>query len=241
MLNATLLLHAVPLRSGRILPVELADAIVSLAYRPLHAARRAAQRAYAANDFQRPGSQPSVAGLYLSTAPLPLPAVGRLVAKRVVFQTRAADQSWANPGGHGTFRDSYTWFEASIVRPVPVGEGGVAVEGAELQEVLDGTWERPGEVRAALKGRGWDFVENADGMNADGRVVWRVGSNMTACGGYRDYRVKWERGVETQVWDERVTGKGQGFLERLESGFVVLLWARAEVSLSLFCTICSGS
>lgn len=236
-----LLLHAVPLHSGRILPVELADAIASLAYRPLHVARRAEQRAYAANDFLRPpGPEASVAGLYLSTAPLPLPAVGTAVPRRVVFQTRATDQGWADAGGHGTFRDSHTWFEASIVRPVPmpVGEGGVAVEGAKLQEELGGTWETPGEARAALNGRGWDFVEN----DADdgGGVVWRVSMNMTACGGYRDYRVMWERGVETQVQDERAVGKGRGFLERLESGFVVLLWARGEVSLSVFRHICSG-
>ncbi|KAK0647803.1 hypothetical protein DIS24_g7381 [Lasiodiplodia hormozganensis] len=143
MRNASLLLHNVPLRSGRILPVELADAITSLAYRPLHAASRAEQRAYPANDFLRPGPVASVAGLYLSTAPLWQPPVGRLVARRVVFQTRAADQGWADAGGHGTFYNSHTWFEASIVRPVTAGEEGAAVQGAKLQAELGGTWETP--------------------------------------------------------------------------------------------------
>lgn len=225
--NACCIIQDIPLQSKGPLPTKLAAEIIALAYSPLHVAHRVEQRAYHANEFWRPGSKASVAALYLSTGPLPQPRLGKAVAQRIVFQTKAADQGWADWGGDGTFNNSNTWFEASILRPALPGLEG-HVKGETLHNQLSRTWETPLRARATLKRHGWDFIENTDGS-----VVWRVSNNITASSAYRNYRVKWERGVETRVEDEREVGKGHGFIERLESGYIVVLWARATVSLSI--------
>ncbi|OJD40289.1 ubiquitin-protein ligase [Diplodia corticola] len=224
------------------LPPELALLIVSLGYRPRLLRHTTEERTYRANSFWRPGPYASVAGLYLSSAPLPAPdpstGVARIVPQRVVFRTRSADQGWADAGGRGTFWNSHTWFEASIVRPVsPETEGGAAAMGdradhraeaevvgaASLGEVLPGVWETPGHARGALAEAGWDFVEGEEGS-----VVWKVCNNITAKDEYSDYVVEWGRGVAADAKDTEAVGKGKGFLERLDSGCVVVLWARAE-------------
>ena len=55
------------------------------------------------------------AGLhYLSSEPIGTEGIGRLhSARKVIFTTTSKDQGWAdNPALHGTYEQSYTWFEA---------------------------------------------------------------------------------------------------------------------------------
>lgn len=213
-------LHARRLLEQR-LPPELALAVVSFGYSPWLVKRRVKRRKYRADEFWHPGPRASVAGLYLSTERVPT-AAETVGAQRIVFQTRAADQGWADRGGHGTFENSHTWFEASILRP----SGDEVRDGAlEHDPVLSIPWENPESARQALRDKGWEFVEAEDG-----RLTWRVCNNVTARRDYRDYTVQWQRGVRTEVEDERAVGRGEGFLERLKSGSIVVLWARAEVS-----------
>ncbi|KAL1635006.1 hypothetical protein SLS58_010457 [Diplodia intermedia] len=220
--HARLILQHIPLHSGATLPPELALSIVSLGYRPRLAKTKAQRATYRANSFWRPGPRASVAGLYLSTAPIPHPDAGlgivKVVPRRVVFRTWAADQGWADFGGDGTFGNSHAWFEASVLRPVGRGDADAAVE-----NVAPGLWEEPGRAREALVGWGWDFVEGEGG-----RVVWKVCNNITAKAEYSEYTVEWERGVAADAQDNEAVGVGRGFLELLEPGFIVVLWARAE-------------
>ncbi|KAL1622349.1 hypothetical protein SLS54_004912 [Diplodia seriata] len=220
--HARLILQHIPLHSGATLPPELALSICSLALRPRLAKTKTQALTYRANSFWRPGPYASVAGLYLSTAPIPRPdadlGIVKVVPRRVVFRTWAADQGWADFGGEGTYVNSHTWFEASVLRPVGRGEADAAVE-----NVAPGLWEEPGRAREALVEWGWDFVEGEGG-----RVVWKVCNNITAKAEYSEYTVEWERGVAADAQDTEAVGMGRGFLELLEPGFIVVLWARAE-------------
>ncbi|PHH89926.1 hypothetical protein CDD83_4933 [Cordyceps sp. RAO-2017] len=204
------------------LPPELAIPIVTLGYSPWLVKRRVEEQSYRADDFSSP-SDPSVAGLYLSTEPIPL-GIGKVIPQRVIFQTRAADQGWATFGGDGTFHNSHTWFEASILQPSSDRvEDEVRAAALEHDGDLSEPWEDAGSATQALRDKGWEFVRGQDGQ-----ITWRVCNSITARSKYKNYRVEWRRGLDTEVEDERATGKGEGFLELLQPGFAIVLWARAE-------------
>ncbi|KAI2618050.1 hypothetical protein GGS26DRAFT_391730 [Hypomontagnella submonticulosa] len=210
------------------LPPELAIHIVSLGYNPWGAYRRVCELQFEAGrhpgEWDGNGDAFSVAGLYLSTGRIPRGGNRTVVPERVVFQTRAADQGWATWGGEGTFGNSHTWFEASILRPIPGTEGVGTGRDGPLEEVFAGeTWWDVRAAGDALREKGWEFVQAPDG-----RVAWRVCNNITACSDYQNYKVEWKRGVETVVEDEMAVGRGEGFLESLGPGCVVVLWARAQ-------------
>lgn len=208
------------------LPMEIALMILSLAsYRPRQVTTKAAERVYIANQFWSEGPKASVAGFYF-TAPTLL-SVPDTVARpaSITFRLKSADQGWATFGGDGTYDNSHTWFEASILRPSSDSDSS-AFETIAIADLEVPNFRTPGEARGYLRGHGWDMVEN----EGDGDVVWRVHNNITACRTYKDYRVEWVAGVPTDVGDPRAMGDGKGFLEMLRSGDVVALWARAEVS-----------
>ncbi|KAI1077707.1 hypothetical protein F5B20DRAFT_583115 [Whalleya microplaca] len=185
------------------LPPELVLKVVALSYDPWVSKCRDYEKRYYAR-FTRLGEEASVAGLYLS-AKLPLVSGRRVVPQRIIFQTRAADQGWADNGGKGTFHNSHTWFEAGILRPTTTSTDQNG-RGMPLEDVLTDTWWDVAAARAALRGRGWDFVETEEEQ-----ITWRVCNNITAQREYQDYRVEWRRGIETQVEDERAVGRGNGF------------------------------
>ncbi|KAJ4172033.1 hypothetical protein NW754_007631 [Fusarium falciforme] len=212
-------IEARQLLADQLLP-ELARPITSLSYNPWIAKRRDDKQEYEAepqvwgfiHDY-------SVAAAYLFTEPIPT-GLKMVTPKRIIFQTRAADQGWATFGGEGTFENSHTWFEASILRPRDAHHDGahVAPEG-----ILRETWWGAPGARDDLKEHGWDFVEGEDGQ-----LTWTVCNNLTASSEFRNYRVEWERGVVPDVDDEDAVGTGEGFLELLRPGCIVVLWARAE-------------
>ncbi|KAI1747636.1 hypothetical protein F4782DRAFT_520236 [Xylaria castorea] len=198
-------------------PMEIALMILLLAsYHPRQSSIKQLEAIYAADEFWRPGPDASIAGLYLTVATLSVPDnVAR--AKSITFQMRAADQGWADNGGDGTYHNSHTWYEASILRPRSEASTAAALTATDM-----GNFRTPGEARDHLRDHDWDMVEN------NGTVVWRVHNNITACREYRNYRVDWVRGIPTPVDDPRAIGDGQGFLESLRRDDVIVLWARAE-------------
>lgn len=232
------LIYHFPLRSCHLFDTMLFLRIAALGCRPWVVARRSEKQSYcvvgdensttSGSSTSSSSSSSSVAGLYLSTEPLPGPdqdaQLWLPIPQRIVFQVRAVGQGWVRGDGGGE-RDvldgRHAWFEASILAST-----GVPTDGETLQDVLAGdTWETPVQARGALKKQGWDFVEREDGG-----VVWKVCDGVTTSGRYQDCRVEWKRGVETQVEDGSGVGKGDGFLETLTSTSIVVLWARAEVS-----------
>ncbi|RSL40773.1 hypothetical protein CEP54_016028 [Fusarium duplospermum] len=189
------------LLADQLLP-ELARPITSLSYNPWITKRRDDKQEYEAEAIVWGGLHDySTAALYLHTEPMPT-GLKMFTAKRIIFQTRAADQGWATFGGDGTFENSHTWFDASILRPLDIGNNGqnTALE-ANLRCNL---WDAPC-ARDEIRVHGWEFVEGEDGQ-----IKWR------------------ERGVVAEDVDEMATGTGEGFLELLGPGCIVVLWARAE-------------
>lgn len=182
-LIARLILRGLQLRGGARVPEELALQILGhAAYRRRAVRRRAAPREYAANDFWEPGPAARVAGLYLTTDPLPRRRCR--AAARVTLQVRSADQGWADNGGDGTYHNSHTWFDACVLRPVgdDVDEDDAAAavaaaaemgEEGRLESVLTTTFRSPEDARQDLRERGWDIVER------DGRSTWMVHHNST--------------------------------------------------------------
>lgn len=225
-----LLLQGIRLPSLMRFPPELALSVLALAdYYPRLESRRDEAMQYAANNFQGPWNpgppepDPSVAGLYLTSPPIPRPEerLGETTVrtKRITFQMKSADQGWATFGGDGTYENSHTWFDASILAPSDATETNGGFGYADLSQ----KFRTPTEAREALRGLGWEFVQH------DGMDTWRVHNNITAQSKSSDYRVDWVLGLPTEVEDPLAMGDGQGFLEKLAPGCVVALWARAEV------------
>ncbi|KAI0445168.1 hypothetical protein F4803DRAFT_192940 [Xylaria telfairii] len=202
-------------------PMEIALMILPLAeYHPRQTSVTQAEAIYRADEFWRPGPHASIIGLYLTVATLPVPdTVAR--AKSITFQMKAADQGWATWGGDGTYDNSHTWYEASILRPRSAASTVAALTDACIPNFPD-----VGEARDHLQNQnqnhGWDMVES------NGTVVWKVHNNITASGQYRYYRVDWVAGIPTEVDASGAMGDGQGFLGLLRPDDVVVLWARAE-------------
>lgn len=155
-------LHAVPH-----LPTELSLMILSLAaYQPRLGSHERIAKTYKANNFWRPGPTASVAGLYMTTPPL----LHGCRVSWITVQIRAADQGWADFGGEGTYVNSHTWFEVSILRPL---EGYTALTEPEepLESVLNGTFPNPEDAEHDLRERGWQIVRS------NGVTTWMVHHN----------------------------------------------------------------
>ncbi|KAJ8119875.1 hypothetical protein ONZ43_g3271 [Nemania bipapillata] len=199
------------------LPMEIALMIISLAsYHPRISSANMSEAIYRADQFWRPGPDASVAELYLAATTLPVShSIAR--AMSITFQMKGADQGWADNGGEGTYFNSHTWYEASILRPRSQAASVAALTGPDVRN-----FRTPPEARDHLEGQGWDMVED------NGAVVWRVHNNVTASHEYRHYKVDWVAGVPTEVGDPRAMGDGEGFLELLRPNDVIVLWARAE-------------
>ncbi|KAI1420069.1 hypothetical protein F5Y12DRAFT_163924 [Xylaria sp. FL1777] len=203
--------------SNHTVPMEIALMILSFAsYHPCQSSIKRLKVEYEADEFWKPGPEASIAGLYLTAATLSVPATTAR-PKSIIFQMKAADQGWADNGGEGTYHNSHTWYEASILRPRSEESTATALANTRMKN-----FPTPGEARDHLRSHGWDVVES------NGTIVWRVHNNITACSRYRHYRVDWVAGIPTKVDDPRAMGDGQGFLELLGPGDVVVLWARAE-------------
>ncbi|KAF5632702.1 hypothetical protein F52700_6238 [Fusarium sp. NRRL 52700] len=211
--------------AGLLLP-ELARPITSLVYNPWLVARRDGRHDYRAQALNHGfDDEYSIAAWFLSTGPIPKPTtegLSTITPQRIVFQTRVADQGWADFGGDGTFENSHTWFEASILRPV--GPSCQQNESNVHEEALsDISWWDIADAREDLRAQGWEFVEGENG-----RLSWKVCNNLTASSDFRNYKVEWRRDIVAAVDDERAIGTGEGFLQLLGPGCIVVLWARAE-------------
>ncbi|KAL0563736.1 hypothetical protein V5O48_018328 [Marasmius crinis-equi] len=167
----------------------------------------------------------TIAGLYLLTPSIPLEEASRV--KSVSFRLRSADQGWATFGGNGTYHNSRTWFEASILRPK--GRRDVGNHAADFRS--DGknlTFRTALEAREELARFGLLFKGRG---KKD--VVWRVHHNITARSEFTEYDIEWTEGQVVESKEEEKgmgigIGDGKGFVESLRKGDRVALWARAE-------------
>ncbi|KAK1231569.1 MAP kinase kinase kinase activity protein [Marasmius sp. AFHP31] len=200
----------------------LIDLIFSLAnYHPRQIYHRSERVTYRANDF----NYLAISGIYLSTPPLPKTSE-YLKLTYVKFNMSAADQGWAANGGEGTYSNSHTWFEVSILKPIRAHASSTPFEESSLTKL---SFLDPERAQTFFRGKGWDF------KNTGQQVTWRVHSNVTANQSFLGYEARWVRGEKTQrryeVGRGIGLGDGKGFVELLEAGDRIVLWARAEEDL----------
>lgn len=162
-------------------------------------------------------SEPSVAGLYLLSPPLP-PQTSEV--KWVVFQFCGADQGWASFGGDGTYKNSHTWYEASILRPI-IRRG--KNKSKPIKAEMFPSMRNPQDFQEVLGKHGWELVAY------QGKYVWMIHHNITARKEYTQYRVCWVADSPDTVSHRRAMGDGSGFLKTLTASDCIAFWARAEV------------
>ncbi|PHH63912.1 hypothetical protein CDD81_5360 [Ophiocordyceps australis] len=181
-------------------------------------------RVYYAYQHRYPESRGSVAGLYHSSSTI-CPLFRGFKPHRIIFQIRSKDNGHITRGRGGQLLCNNTWVEASILRLSPetsLQRDACAVEDLENDPLVYRQWKDPPAARQALQERGWDFVE---GKNKN--LTWPVHLNTSNSKEYRNFCVTWVKGVESQV-NRGFFGHEQEFIDLLEAGRRVVLWARAE-------------
>ncbi|KAF2087634.1 hypothetical protein K490DRAFT_65464 [Saccharata proteae CBS 121410] len=140
---------------------------------------------------------------YLISDPIPEASADELVKiKSVSFRT---------------YRASYTWFEARILRRepgdcvIPEWQNDMT---APTRIVPDPETEAP-----RFRRHGWAFVEH------NGRQGWKIQHNVTARPHYRVHEVEWN--VNKPMDPIEGTGDGDGFVETLKPGDRIAVYARA--------------
>ncbi|KAK1217872.1 hypothetical protein PQX77_019463 [Marasmius sp. AFHP31] len=223
------------LQSRLKLPPELASVIISIAqYYARVTVHRRESVTFRANEHYDPEiHDPAVAGLYMMSPPIPLPDAGsgeKFRIKSVTFMMTASDQGWASFGGNGTYHNSHTWFEASILWPVVNSEADVPLFANLRSDGSQFTYTKALEAREMFLDNGLQFKSAGDK-----NVVWKVHNNITAQSEPREYCVEWVAGGKVDLTEEKEgmevgIGDGEGFIECLKPGDRIALWARAEVN-----------
>lgn len=245
------------LLAARGLPLELADMVLERAeYWAVERAETDRVLSVASRpSLADPHRYDPAACPYLQTGPLGRGAgEGGLAGapfarcRKVVVRVRAKDQGWASEAEAGTYRGAFSWFDASVVRPVEA-EGEPSLSplmtlmagpfSAEHRNQNQVNWANfylttePHREAHALGRGGWRFVEN----EADGGVVWLVQRNKVAQRDFLEHTIEWrdddpeegEEGEEEEEWAEDGKGNGRGFVASLERGDRIIIWARAMV------------
>ncbi|KAJ6564632.1 hypothetical protein B0H19DRAFT_1259052 [Mycena capillaripes] len=141
-----------------------------------------------------------------------------LRVKLIKFGIFSHDQGWGgHPQDHGTYQGSYTWFEATILRP---GKAP-ALEGWRRWALALGyTKFRP--IRPLFEVTNW--------CEPDGR--WRVQTNRCTISEPKYHTIVWQaEGSEgsdiPSEFEKNGSGDGAGFIERLAPGDRIGVVARA--------------
>ncbi|KAF2806865.1 uncharacterized protein BDZ99DRAFT_465625 [Mytilinidion resinicola] len=194
------------------LPTELALTIIDYAqYYPIVHSRRDEELKVIASNYK--GN--SAAALCVVSEPIPAIQDGeRIKRKTVKFRLRSHDQGWGgDPGCPGTYNGSYTWFEASILRP----SGSAEVTPIPLNLFIS-----PRPTSSSLDRYHVSLVAPP---NAPDDPVWHIQRNMCASPQERTHEVEWREG---SAFDPSLgSGDGKGFCETLQPGDRIAIWARA--------------
>ncbi|KAJ8089253.1 hypothetical protein PM082_014501 [Marasmius tenuissimus] len=216
------------LQSRLELPPELASIIISLAqYHARIVVHRHATIVYESKDyFDIEIGHTSVAGLYLISPPIPSPEEA-LRVKSVKFRMLASDQGRSSNGGDGTYHNSYTWFEATILQPTTTSSLDILNFEDSWPNGVRLTSATPSDALDVLREHGVQFRSTMDE-----RVVWKVHNNITARSEPQEYCVEWVAGEKVDLTEEKEgmgigMGDGEGFVQSLKHGDKIALWARA--------------
>ncbi|KAI0807681.1 hypothetical protein C8Q74DRAFT_1313396 [Fomes fomentarius] len=190
------------------LPAELVLEIMDLAeYYPAVYAQREGAVHLRSDSHTRQNHCSSL--LYLISPPIPGGLEGEnWRMRKVTWTVEGRDQGW---GGQflGTFREAYSWYEATIFRPLP-------------HPSTTRTWTTS-DVQARLREMNWSLVPNG------GDFVWHIQSNRVRSREFERHIIEWKAGevADTEDASVRGCGDGAGFLDALQPGDRVGLWMRA--------------
>lgn len=96
-----------------------------------------------------------------------------------------------------------------------------------------------GDLRHLIEHRGWTFVERPSSaqrypQEGEENIAWYLQGNRVATEVSELSKVLWA----TDKWvGNEGSGKGEGFLEELKKGDLILIWARAKVRDLVLCVV----
>ncbi|KAJ7167865.1 hypothetical protein C8R46DRAFT_996065 [Mycena filopes] len=197
-----------------ILPLELVYILLHLAEYWVHDTTERAEY----HNIHNPSTH-NASVCYLLTSPIRrLDAdTERLKIMRVVFKTVSHDQGWGGEDGtQGSYRQSYTWFEAAILRRP------LAAASSESDSSI-------GHAPGADTGMTYDpafEVAKVDDVEGSPGTRWMVQRNVVATDDFCKHSVAWPTPALPAPANSGA-GDGAGFVERLDGGDVIAVVARA--------------
>ncbi|KAF2025065.1 hypothetical protein EK21DRAFT_104260 [Setomelanomma holmii] len=144
--------------------------------------------------------------------------------KSLEFTVVSRDQGWTSERTQGTFNTS-SWVEASILR---------RVHGTDIRspcpQFANASPHDPSDFHKSVVDQGWFLVKRPESakqgpQDGEGDFAWYLQGNRVAAG-REEYHIFWaDDGSEGNTG----AGKGEGFLDELQYGDRILVWARAKV------------
>ncbi|KXN81946.1 hypothetical protein AN958_03387 [Leucoagaricus sp. SymC.cos] len=162
--------------------------------------------------------------LYLISKPIPEVYNGDHIVPTKVhsvrFSIKSCDQGWGGfSEDKNAYRNSYTWFEASILRPDEPSD-------PPPQWIIDAA-RKPINVNN-LPGQGWTELSSPYRRR---NKRWLLQMNAQASRHIRHHEIKWSRDSgenESAEYDEKTgSGRGLGFTRELQADDRIALVARA--------------
>lgn len=149
-----------------------------------------------------------------------------LRVKEINFDFTSRDQGWTSENTRGSY-DTSSWLETSIFRP---SSRDVSAKHLDNIDNYDGL----NEVQDHLMTRGYGrLIDKPTGQTAIGAqdseppVAWYLQGNKVCERQNCDYQVTWASDYSE---GNEGAGNGAGFLDALEEGDTIFVWARAKVS-----------
>ncbi|KAF2007963.1 hypothetical protein P154DRAFT_528609 [Amniculicola lignicola CBS 123094] len=143
--------------------------------------------------------------------------------KEVEFEIKAHDQGWTSENTRGTY-ETTSWLETSILRRDPASGNHAAIH----KDALTNNFGSPKHLQNNIHDLGWTLVvrpgEDRYPQNGEGNFAWYLQGNKVSAPA-RLVRVVWG---EQRHEGNAGTGDQQHFLENLQEGDNILVWARAK-------------
>ena len=200
-------------------PTELADMIIDFAeYWPVLETSR--KEHVSVGGSYTNGNNTALLYLLLDE-PIPKPqGEEHVVVRDVKFRIKSCDQGWSDDRrDHGTYRGSWTWFEACILRQQrPDAAARPRRPSAILQHDPAYAWDFDG----------WGVAWHNAPLERERKVTWRLQTNVCASGHVREHEIVWSRHEKEPVAEG--SGDGAGFVAALRPGDYIGVWAKAQAS-----------
>jgi hypothetical protein len=160
----------------------------------------------------------------------------KIEIKSIEFLVKSQDQGWTSEMTRGTFNTS-SWLEVSILRKTDdqANDRIDLRDGINFDDPNDipnlRAFQDPRGLQEKLITRGYTLVKRPEHLSqgpqgGEGDLAWYLQGNRVAAP-LDTYNVVWTR---DGYQGNDGAGKGEGFLDALQSGDELLVWARSKVS-----------